>query len=175
MRRFALALVLVLAPAVAHAHVTVRDIVELTRAGLGEEILLALIEVHQPVFPVDSDTLKGLRDAGVPQKVIVAMVRSGRTPAPQPPPVIVQPPPPPAQPAPQVVVIEREEPRVREIAVPVPVYVPVRVHPPRPQPQPQPAEPVYWGFGGKLRPDAWRPTTVMDVQPDAKVPPPQKK
>jgi hypothetical protein len=36
-------------------------------------------------------------------------------------------------------------------------------------------EPVYWGFGGKLRPDAWKPTAA-DVQKDAKVPrEPQKK
>jgi hypothetical protein len=25
------------------------------------------------------------------------------------------------------------------------------------QPQPAPAKPVYWGWGGKLRPDAWQP------------------
>jgi hypothetical protein len=35
----------------------------------------------------------------------------------------------------------------------VPVYVPVAVPVVR-QPPPQP---VYWGFGGQLRPDAWRP------------------
>jgi hypothetical protein len=60
----------------------------------------------------------------------------------------------------------REE-RVREVPVAVPVYVPVpasrsreRVdrddHTRRPDP-PKRAEPVYWGFDGKLRPDAWKP------------------
>lgn len=159
--------------------VTARDLVELSKAGLGEEVLLALIEVHRPVFPVDTDTLKELKDAGLPPKVIIAMIRSGRQALPEPPAAIVTPyqqaPPPP-----QVVIVERElpyrEPRVREVAVPVPVpvFVPVPVRPIH-HPRPKPAEPVYWGFGGKLRPDAWKPTAA-DVQKDAKVPmEPQKK
>ena len=64
--------------------VTLREIVELTRAGLSDEVLLALIEIDQRVFPVDPDTLKMLKDAGVSPAVIVAIVKSGRTPKPQP-------------------------------------------------------------------------------------------
>jgi hypothetical protein len=90
---------------------------------------------------------------------------------------------------PQVVVIERE-PVVREVAVPVavPIYVPILqrvrdrhvelpVNPAVPLPvqpigsfpvqQPrvsQPA-PVYWGWGGKLRPDAWKPTPPDPPRP----------
>src|SRR5215212_833401 len=60
---------------------TVRDVLELSRAGLGEEVLLALIEVDQSVFPIDSATLRSLKTAGVSERVIVAMVRSARTPA----------------------------------------------------------------------------------------------
>ena len=41
--------------------VTLREIVELTRAGLSDEVLLALIEIDQRVFPVDPDTLKMLK------------------------------------------------------------------------------------------------------------------
>ena len=82
MRRSILMFVtLVLAPvAAAHAQqtVTTRDIVELTKAGLAEEVLLALIEVHRPVFPVDTETLKGLKDSGVAPNVIIAMIKSGR-------------------------------------------------------------------------------------------------
>lgn len=182
-RSLAVLAALVLAPVAASAQsVTTRDIVELTKAGLGEEVLLALIEVHRPVFPVDTDTLKVLKDARVPANVIVAMIRSGRELPPSPPvePVPVaqmEPAPVPAPPPPaQVVVIEHErryeEPRVRE--VPVPVYIPVRSRP-IVRPEPKPVEPVYWGFGGKLRPDAWKPTAA-DVQKDAKVPKePQKK
>ncbi|MBA2305924.1 MAG: hypothetical protein H0W08_25295 [Acidobacteria bacterium] len=184
MRRFLIVLTLSLLPATAGAQsLTVRDVVELTKAGLGDEALLALIDVHRPIFPVDIVTLKGLKDAGVAPAVIVAMIKSGRT-DPPPPLPLSQPlelPAPASAPA-QVVVIEHhDEPTVREVAVPVPVYVAVGrsrryfdddrdlssrhpVHRPA-----KPAEPVYWGWGGKLRPDAWKPTAA-DVQKDAKVP-----
>lgn len=187
MRCSLLLLTLLLAPlASASAQtVTVRDIVELTKSGLGEEVLLALIDVHRPVFPVDTETLKSLKDAGVPRSVIVAMIKSGRE-QPLVESVAVEHEVQPVAP-PQVVVIEREpqyeEPRIREVAVPVPVYIPIRsrrghdrVHDDGPRrPAPKPVEPVYWGFGGKLRPDAWKPTAA-DVQKDAKVPrEPQRK
>lgn len=157
---------------------TLRDIVELSRAGLGDEVLLALIEVDRSVFSIDPETLESLKSAGVSERVIVAVVRSGRPPAapvvtePVPVPVPVQPPAP--VPEPQVVVIDHhdQQPRVREIAVliAVPVYIPVvwRVHDrertgdrtpdgQRVRPAtPKPAEPVYWGWGGKRRPDAWK-------------------
>ncbi len=162
-------------PAAASA-LTVRDVVELTRAGLGEETLLALIEVDPSVFPIDAASLKALKAAGVTERVIIAMIRSGRAPASD-------------QAAPQVssddfrlsnapgptvVVIERQidhpapAPQVRDVQVPVPIYIPVVRHhrddhvggserdDPR-RPKEKAAEPVYWGFGGKLRPDAWQP------------------
>ena len=90
MRRLALLVLplITLFPLSANA-LTVRDVVELTRAGLGEDIILALIEVDPAVFPIDTATLKSLKDAGVSQRVIVAMIRSGRT---QPPPSIDPPP-----------------------------------------------------------------------------------
>jgi len=171
--------------------VTVRDVVELTRAGLGEDVLLALIEVDRSIFPIDAATIKELKAAGVSERVIAAMVRSGReVPPPEPVAVDVTEPPAPA-PQPQVVVIEhRDPPEVREVAVPVavPVYIPVAVtrsshirantssngipissdrwiaeHMPGQQPV-RHAEPVYWGFGGKLRPDAWKPTPDPSVK-----------
>jgi hypothetical protein len=160
--------------------ITLREIVELTRAGLSDDVLLALIEVDQRVFEIDPDTLKGLKDAGVSTRVIVAIVKSGRTPAPPAEPVvdIVPPDPPP----PQVVVVDRPVVHEVAVAVPVPVYVAVggrsrvrhRDLPYVPQSpfapfeiptvslaarpeRHRPAEPVYWGWGGKLRPDAWQP------------------
>jgi hypothetical protein len=182
MRRliFALAAVAALMPLRADA-LTVRDIVELSRAGLGDETLLALIEVDPSVFPIDTATLKSLKAAGVSEQVIVAMVRSARTPAPPmdsaPPEYVSEP-----QNAPTPVAVEQREPEIREVPVPVavPVYIPVvrhrtdylygdgrgdrgdrsrdgradddsdRSH------RKDPAT-VYWGFGGKLRPDAWQP------------------
>ena len=199
MRRalFALVFTLVAAPVGAQT-LTTKEIVELTKAGLGEEVLLALIEVHRSVFPIDRETLKMLKAEGVRDNVVVAMIRSGRDPIPQPPP-------PPPAPTPsvivdrgdftpeliikdrdpeqtRVVVVEerdelrqenrpREE-RVREVPVAVPVYVPVTTTPrlrnseridDRREPdreRTKPAEPVYWGFGGKLRPDSWKPASA---------------
>ncbi len=182
--------VLVLAPARAGA-VTLKEIVELTRAGVSDEVLLALIEIDPRVFAIDPATLSELKRAGVSERVMVAIVKSGRTPAPAPDPATVTPPlEPPPPPEPQVVVIERERPVIHEVAVPVPVYVVVprgrsRSHStgtayssirtpfvpfgqvsaatvqdtiPDPPHQRKAAEPVYWGWGGKLRPDAWKPS-----------------
>lgn len=164
---------------------TLRELIDLSRAGLGDDVLVALIEVERPVFAIDHLTIKSLKAEGISERVMIAMIRSGRTqPPPAPQAAAVAPA---AQPAPQVIVVEHhpvyEEPRVREVAVPVavPVYVPVHVPvvrggrnrsvvepalPPHQQPnlpihllpeRPKKAEPVYWGWGGKLRPDAWKP------------------
>ena len=83
MRRLILLLLVLLplTPARADA-LTIRDIVELSRAGLGDDVLLALIEVDRSVFNIDTATLKSLKEAGVSERVIVAIVRSGRTPPP---------------------------------------------------------------------------------------------
>ena len=178
MRRLLLIAILLLplAPSRAEA-VTVRDIIELTRAGLGDDVLLALIEVDRNVFAIDAQTITRLKQAGVSERVIAAMIRSGRARDVQDeqPVTYVEPPPP----APPVVVIDHQE-TVREVPVPVavPVYVPVvrshdadrrgdgdvadgRAHDgsadhhgDREGPK---SQPVYWGFGGQLRPDAWKP------------------
>lgn len=177
------------------AALTVRDVIELTRAGLGDDIILALIEVDPSVFPIDSATLKTLKQAGVSERVIVAMVRSGRM---QLPPAPVPEVPAAAEesraPEPQVIVIDhRDAPQIREVPVAVPVYVPVpvtgrRVHVadgvsrvPDPvdadlrqrvrgddvgrEERSRPSQPVYWG--GHLRPDAWgQPTPRKDKDKD---------
>src|SRR6185369_2346845 len=121
-------LTLSLLPARAEA-LSVRDVVELTRAGLGEEVLLALIEVDRSIFPIDAATIKQLKANGVTERVIAAMVRSGRE-TPPPDPIATEPAPQPVAPQPQVIVIEhRDPPEVREVVhevqVAVPVYIPV--------------------------------------------------
>lgn len=192
MRRFAVVLTLILFPAVVAAQtVSVRDIVELSKAGLGEAALLALIEVNRPVFPVDTETLRGLKHSGVAPNVIIAMIKSGRTP-----PVLTLPAseplqlPVPSDPPPQVVVVDHhhDEPRVREVAVPVPVYVLVHTRSrgsgedDGPWPSRQPVsprvptltDPLYWGWSGGLGPGTWM--TAADVQKDARIPrSPQRK
>jgi hypothetical protein len=183
-----LAAMLMLSVATSAQAVTIRDIIDLTQAGLGDQVLLALIEVDGGVFDIDADTLATLQRAGVSEAVIVALVRSGR---------VRQPEQVPDQTAtmsserasPQIVVVQSPPSVVHDtVEVPVPVYVgvPVVVHQRQgharsaatsapqglPQltsplasrpyltdtpPQPTPAQPVYWGWGGKLRPDAWQP------------------
>jgi len=182
----------VVAPRPAEA-VTVRDIIELSKAGLGEPVLLALIEVDRSVFAIDTVTLKRLKDAGVSDTVIVAMIRSGRQ-APEPASIVAQEPQPlqapPQEPEPQVVVIDHHDqpapaPAAYPVVVPVPVYVPVqsrattarraretvettiqtdhgavRARVPLPANCVK-AQPVYWGFDGKLRPGSWEPPPTV--------------
>jgi len=108
-----------------HAEaVTVRDLIELSRAGLGDDVLIELIAVDGSVFNLDAATLRELKAAGVSEKVILAMLRAGRgqvpTPsavaAPQAPEVHVD------VPAPTVIV--QQAPPVF-VNVPVPYYIPV--------------------------------------------------
>jgi hypothetical protein len=183
MRRAIVVAVLMLGFVRAAEALTVRDIVELSRAGLGDEVLLALIDVNRGVYAIDPETLKTLKQAGVSDRVIAALVRSGReTLEPLPPAT----PPDSTDAAPPVVVVEHHgviehyaTPQVQAVTVPVPVYVTAPVWPRRPRTSATPAAstfvpfqfgpppappvqepkgpPVYWGFGGKLRPDAWQP------------------
>ena len=183
MRRVCLFLLVfaVLVPGTARA-LTLRDLVELSRAGLGDDVLLALIDVDRPVFAIDAATLKSLKAAGVSERVIVAVVRSGRMPVEAavatPEPVAEEP----VAPAPQVVVIDHHDPVVREVAVPVPVYIPVvpldrrtrvrdadRRNPDLTRaPERKAVEPEYWGWGGKRRPDAWKDPRDLKTNKDEK-------
>jgi len=169
--------------------VTIRDLIELTKAGLSDQVLLALIEVDRGVFTIDTPTVKQLKEAGVSEAVIVALIRSGRTPRTQEP----EPAPPPESTAarqPEVIVIDHHDERhvaAPPVAVPYPVAVPVYVSVPSRGRSfrgdtvtttfptdvgivkarvPLPAncvkaEPVYWGFGGKLRPGSWQPPPTV--------------
>ena len=190
LRRTAFILLAVFALAAGRAEaVTIRDVIELTRAGLSDQVLLALIEVDRGVFAIDTATVKQLKDAGVSEAVIVALIRSGRTPrAPEP---TAEPArttyEPPARPELEVIVIDHHDaPAQPPVAVPYPVAVPVYLTAPGRHlsrqntvtttlqtdiglvkarlPVPAncvKAEPVYWGFGGKLRPDSWQPPPTV--------------
>jgi hypothetical protein len=189
----ALLLLIPLAAASAEA-VSVRDLVELSKAGLSDDVLIALIEVDRPVFSIDTATLKMLKQSGLSEAVIIAMIRSGRT---QTPPVQAAEPeieptfqPVAPEPEPRVIVIDHHDPVVREVPVAVPVFIPTQprfradvrrritgtsdlsarppvdltARPPTdlsPDPTPHRQPCVYWGFGGKLRPGSWQPTTCQ--------------
>ena len=191
MRRILLALVTIIAITAGRADaVTIRDIIELSKAGLSDDVLLALIEVDRSVFSIDTKTLKQLKDSGVKDAVIVAMIRSGRTPAPEPvaPPV--------TEPEPQVIVIEHHDPApppqpqasslwvsypgafltgfptvfptvsrpfMREERVATVINTDqglVRARVPVP-PNCVRAQPVFWGFGGKQRPGSYDPPPTV--------------
>ena len=191
MRRLVIALTAVFALAAARADaVTIRDLIELSKAGLGDDVLIALIEVDRKVFSIDTETLKELKKAGVSEQVIVALIRTGRTQPPEPVPAAPLTEPEPRKP--EVIVIEHRDPAPAPapVAYPVPVYVPVgsygygtygtrgydrrdtvpatlqtdqgwvRARVPIP-PNCVKGAPVYWGFGGKLRPGSWQPDPVV--------------
>jgi hypothetical protein len=194
-RRSLMASVLVLALSAGRAEaISVRDVIELSKAGLSEPVLLALIEVDRSIFAIDTASLKQLKAAGVSDTVIVAMIRSGRPAAPSPQELQPQPMPEPAPPAdppqPQVVVIDHHDaPAPQPVAYPV--YVPVVANPYAVNPYgvgrrhdntvtttistdqgivkarvPVPpncvkAQPVFWGFDGKLRPGSWEPQPTV--------------
>lgn len=187
LRRSLFACLTVLALSAGRAEaVSVRDVIELSKAGLGDPVLLALIEVDRSLFAIDAATLKQLKEAGVSDAVIVAMIRSGReNREPLPPAPTDEPPQPVEAPPPQVVVIEHHDSAPQPVVVPVPVYVPVatgvldgrrhgdtvtttlstddglvKARVPVP-PNCVKAEPVYWGFGGKLRPGSWQPQPTV--------------
>jgi hypothetical protein len=190
LRRTVFAFLTVIAVAAGRAEaVTIRDVIELTKAGLSDQVLLALIEVDRGIFTLDTPTVKQLKEAGVSEAVIVALIRSGRTPRarevdPIPEPL------PPVKSEPEVIVIDHHDapaPAPAPIAIPYPVAVPVYVQVPTARRFPRQdtitttfptdvglvkarvpvpancvkAEPVFWGFGGKLRPGSWEPPPTV--------------
>jgi hypothetical protein len=199
-RRTLLALITVLALTSGRAEaVTIRDIIELSKAGLSDAVLIALIETDRRVFTIDNETLKQLKAGGVSDAVVIALIRTGRTtplePAPAPPvprtPLQTPEPDPAPTREPQVIVIDHRDPQpapqpqLYPIGISVPGYFPtspflntrhrrsqtvttvlptdqglVKARVPVPSNCIK-AEPVYWGFGGKLRPGSWQPPPTV--------------
>lgn len=160
---------------------TIHDVIELSKAGVSDEVLLELIQVDHRVYTIDADAVKRMKTGGVSDAVMLAMIRAGRAVAPSDAAAV---PPPATAPQPQVIVVDHADaqPATREVEVPVPVPVAVPVVVPvvpfRQQHistiittdtgaavrarVPVPAnctkvEPVYWGNGGKRRPGTWAP------------------
>jgi hypothetical protein len=141
---------------VSASAVTTRDIIELTKAGLSDDILIALIDADRTVFVLDKDQILELKHAGVSRAVLLKMVRSRREfeSAPELPPVTD------AQPTqPEVVVIGQPAPPPVTVVVPQYFLVPYSIwgvpthHTPRPALPPVLA-PEYRGFGRFIN-DGW--------------------
>jgi hypothetical protein len=173
---------LLLLPLTASAQtLTIRDLLALHNAGLGDDVLIAMIEVDKPVFTLYPLDVLDLRKQGLTDRVIVKMIETRRVVAPAVPALLPAVPlPAPATPPEPPVVVEQtvvqdvrvEAPRARQEVrreteyIQVPVYVPVAVAV-RPRVPVKEPEPVYWGFGGQRRPDAWQdpPKTTMPPKP----------
>jgi hypothetical protein len=145
------ALVMILALAAPAQAVTLRDLIDLSRAGLSDEILIALVEAEKSVFQLNAVDVQELKRQGLSDRLLIHLLqtpalREEAARANQVFAVVTSPPR-----EPEVVVIDR----VETVAVPVYVPVPVAAEPAHPPSRPRPAPPVYWGYGGKLRPDAW--------------------
>jgi hypothetical protein len=143
--------------------VTVEELFSLKANGLSDDILVALIESDGSVFQLLPDDVVMLFRRGLSEKVILAMIGTMRR--------VIQPPqqemtvtPTPMQ---QTVIQPFQLVNSSPVEVYVPVDVPVTVYTPviplnthrldrfdrldR-------ATPVYWGFGGELRPGSWTPS-----------------
>jgi hypothetical protein len=66
-----------LTPAPASA-VTVNEIIAMSKAGVSERVILAVIERDQTILAVEPDTIVALKREGVSDAVVTAMLRSGR-------------------------------------------------------------------------------------------------
>ena len=75
LRSLVLTAAAMLVPTIAHA-VTPRDIVELSKAGVSEAILIALIDSDQTVFALDANEILTLHEAGVSDVVLLKMLRA---------------------------------------------------------------------------------------------------
>jgi hypothetical protein len=74
----ALAAAFVFAGAVPALAVSERDLVALAQAGLSDDVLVALVEADDTVFPLDAPRILELRQQGLSERVIMAMLKNGR-------------------------------------------------------------------------------------------------
>lgn len=159
----ALAALLAVVPVPASAQTSINDLVGLKAAGFSDDILIALIQTDGSVYTLSSDDLIFLRYQGVSERLMLAMLAT-RQPKPaaapvQTEPVVVHVDQQVTQHVEQRVEAPPERTRIVHVPVAIPVVVPARVVAPRL------AEPVYWGFGGKLRTGSWEPSPSGSVPP----------
>lgn len=57
----------------------VEDAVKLTKSGLGDEVLLAWVQAHRAYSALSAAQIVGLKEAGVSEPVIAAMIQRGGT------------------------------------------------------------------------------------------------
>ena len=158
MRRLLLASVLILGVTSRAEAVSLRDLVDLARQGMSDDLLIALVEAEKSVFHLTAADLKDLKSQGLSDRLLIHLLQ---TPAlrPAPEPTLLVADPKPTRPAPNppstVIIVDR----VEQVAVPVFVPVPVVRHDrdrDKDDRDKKAEKPVYWGYGGKLRPGSWK-------------------
>ena len=65
-------------------RVSVDDVINMAKQNVGEEVLLAAVERSQSAYDLNTDQILKLKEAGVPEKVIAAMLRKKGTAMPPP-------------------------------------------------------------------------------------------
>lgn len=169
MRRFLLVFVLLCGPVARAEAVTLSDLLDLSKQGLSDDLLIALVEADKSVFHLSAADVRLLKHQGLSDRLLIHLLKTPSLRHDTQPVLVAADarPAPAAQPAPErIVIVDRVE------TVPVPVYVPV-IMPSRDHDRDdrdhdgadderrrRRPEPVYWGYGGKLRPDAWTPAGV---------------
>jgi hypothetical protein len=81
-RILTLAVVIGLAAPPAASAVSLTDLVELTRAGLSDDVIVALIQTDRTIYDLDATTVLDLKRSGVSDAVVKALLANGRDAAP---------------------------------------------------------------------------------------------
>jgi hypothetical protein len=90
-RILSLLFVLALLPTGASA-LTVQEVVTLSKAGVSDDVLMAMIDRDKTIFAIDASQLIALKRDGVSERIVIALLKSGREeppPAPAPSPAFV--------------------------------------------------------------------------------------
>ena len=164
MRRILAAVVLICGLASRAEAVSLRDLIDLSRQGLSDELLIALVEAEKSVFHLNASDVKELKRHGLSDRLLIHLLQTPTLrPAPEPKLHMADARPEPRRvDAPSVVVVQSVVNRVEHVEVPVyvPVAVPVRAErrdrDDDDRKDREKAAPVYWGYGGKLRPGSWK-------------------
>ncbi|HET9372257.1 MAG TPA: hypothetical protein VFO19_18475 [Vicinamibacterales bacterium] len=152
-------------------NLTADDIIEVRRQGLSEPVILAMLATRKRPQPSSIGTREAnpsaLAAAGSDEPTMTpaeneATAQSSQYETVEAPPVTVKV----EQHVTQTQTVEAPEPQVQY--VPYPVAYPV--YPVAPIYDRKPAKPLYWGFGGERRPDAWQPIGGLRSDPRASQP-----
>jgi len=76
-RTLLLFLMLALLPTAASA-LTLQEVVTLSKAGVSEDVLMAIIDRDHTIYAIDANQLIALKRDGVSEKIVIALLKSGR-------------------------------------------------------------------------------------------------